>query len=150
MAQCAFDPQPQIYEKAACLIQDKRPEAPHLPISGASKASVLSHMGVTKDRAAHNHGRTGKAPNILFSMSFEYGSFLLSFPGVRPVFYAHDTTVFRICKVTCGLIWIILNSLCLCQILAVLLQQIPSRNGLPNLSQNLTRWEIHKTLFWAM
>jgi len=66
----------------------QRREAPDLPIPGASKALVLSYMGTQKDRAAQNHGRTGKAPNILFSMISEYGSFLLSFPGVRPVFSA--------------------------------------------------------------
>ena len=104
MARSAFGIWQKIYGKAACLIQDKRPEAPDLPIPGASKALDLSYMGTQKDRAAHNHGRTGKASNILFWMIFEYGSFLLSFPGVGPVFCANYTTIFRICKVTCGLI----------------------------------------------
>ena len=75
------------YEKAACLIQDKRPEAPEFPIPGASNASVLSYMGVPKDRAAQSKSCTGKDLSILFSMTSECGSFLLSFPGGRPVFY---------------------------------------------------------------
>ena len=50
---------------------------PGFPIPGASNASVLSHMGTQKDRAAHNRERTGKVPDILLSMTSEYGSFLL-------------------------------------------------------------------------
>jgi hypothetical protein len=37
-------------------------------------------------------------------MTSEYGSFLLSFPGGRPVFYAQYSMDYRLCKVTCGLI----------------------------------------------
>ena len=74
---------------------------PGFPIPGASNASVLSHMGTQKDRAAHNRERTGKVPDILLSMTSEYGSFLFRpFRASALIFRAHYSTFSGNCKVT--------------------------------------------------
>jgi hypothetical protein len=53
-------------QKAACLIQDKRPvKVPGKPVTAAvSQLGFPSHMGMSKERAAHNQSGTAKDPDI--------------------------------------------------------------------------------------